>query len=201
MGRSSEDRLTNAGRSKNGGRELRQSYGAGELARLAGVSTDTLRYYERQRLLAAPPRGANGYRLYPPETLRRVHVIRAALAVGFRVDELSRILRARDRGLAPCREVRRLAASKLQTLEARIRELQQLRQALSTTLAEWDEQLAKTPRGSQAGLLETLANTQTGITPGLSPLLAPALRRKLNRCGKQRNRKGPNGSKSSRAEG
>jgi MerR family copper efflux transcriptional regulator len=163
----------------------RRFYRAGELAGLAGVSTDTLRYYERQRLLAAPPRAANGYRHYPLEALSRVRVIRSALAVGFSVNELAKILGARDRELAPCQQVRQLAAKKLKALEGRIRELQHLRRTLSTTLASWDRQLARTPRGEKAGLLYSLANAQRNAETQLSPLLAPALRRKFSRGGKE----------------
>jgi MerR family copper efflux transcriptional regulator len=165
---------------------MRRFYRAGELARVAGVSTDALRYYERQRLLAAPPRAANGYRHYPLVALSRVRVIRSALAVGFSVDELTKILGARDRGLAPCQQVRQLAANKLKALQERIQELQHLRRALSTTLAGWDRQLAKTPSGGKAGLLYSLANEHPSAARQLSPLLAPALRRKLSRRGEER---------------
>ena len=157
-----------------------RSYSAGECARLAGVSTDTLRYYERQRLLAKPPRAANGYRCYPAQALARIRVIRSALAVGFSVNELVQILGARDRGLAPCRHVRQLAASKLEALASRIRELQHLRTALRKTIDEWDQRLAKTPSGKRAALLESLAEARPSASQQLSPLLAPALRRKFN---------------------
>jgi MerR family regulatory protein len=52
-----------------------------ELARLTGVSTDTLRYYERNKLLAPAQRSSSGYRLFPPEALVRVQMIRGALSV------------------------------------------------------------------------------------------------------------------------
>lgn len=154
-------------------------YRASECARLAGVSTDTLRYYERQHLLPAPPRAANGYRRYPCEALSRVRVIRSALAVGFSVEELGQLLRARDRGLAPCEKVRQLAANKVEALDVRIRELQQLDRALSETIINWDKKLAKAPAGTKAGLLDSLATADPRATQ-LSPLLAPALRRKLS---------------------
>ena len=68
---------------------------AGELARASGVSTDTLRHYERKGVLPAPRRSPNGYREYPAEALARVLLVRRALAVGFTLDELAQILRAR----------------------------------------------------------------------------------------------------------
>jgi DNA-binding transcriptional MerR regulator len=132
---------------------------SGELARLAGVSRDTLRYYERRCLLPAAPRSASGYRLFPPEALARVQLIRSALSIGFSVSDLAGIFLERERGGAPCRRVRELAAEKLVALESRLRDLQSWRRALHKILAEWDSLLAKTPRGKQARLLEALATT------------------------------------------
>lgn len=126
----------------------------GELARLAGVSADTLRYYERLGVLPSAPRSASGYRLFPPETIVRVQLIRGALSVGFSIRELSDILRERDSGGAPCRRVRKLVGEKLTGLEARLRDLTLLRRELRSTLAEWDRLLSKSPRNKQVRLLE-----------------------------------------------
>jgi DNA-binding transcriptional MerR regulator len=127
------------------------------MARSAGVSADTLRHYERKGLLAAPRRSANGYREYPEETLDRVRLIRGALSVGFTLDELAEVLAVRDRGGAPCRRVRALAAEKLEELERRMRELAALGDELRTALGAWDRRLAETPRGEPARLLDALA--------------------------------------------
>ncbi|HVN81416.1 MAG TPA: hypothetical protein VMW38_20675, partial [Terriglobia bacterium] len=81
--------------------------------------------------------------------------------------------------LAPCRQVRQLAANKLEALDARIRELQHLQRVLSHTITGWDQQLARTPSGTRAGLLEMLAASDARAATELSPLLAPALRRTL----------------------
>jgi DNA-binding transcriptional MerR regulator len=72
--------------------EKKASMRAGELARTAGVSTDTLRHYERKGVLQRPRRAANGYRQYPPEALDRVLLVRRALGVGFTRAELARVL-------------------------------------------------------------------------------------------------------------
>lgn len=129
---------------------------AGELAKAAGVSTDTLRHYERKGVLPRPRRAANGYRQYPPEALDRVRLVRRALAVGFTLDELARVLSVRDRGAAPCRQVRELAAAKLADIEERLARMIELRDELRSTLKEWDGRLAETPDGRRAGLLEAL---------------------------------------------
>jgi DNA-binding transcriptional MerR regulator len=134
---------------------------AGELARRAGVSADTLRHYERKGVIAPPPRGTNGYRLYPQESLARVQLIRRALGVGLTLDDLAGVLRSRDRGGIPCRQVRQMAAIKLEEVEGRLRDLVSLRDELRATLAAWDTRLAKTPAGQRAGLLESLEPSGT----------------------------------------
>jgi DNA-binding transcriptional MerR regulator len=142
---------------------------SGRFAALAGVSSDTLRHYERNGLLPKPVRSSNGYRLYALETLERVRMIRAALAVGFTIDELSRILRARDRGEAPCRTVRELAGNKLVLLEQRRRELDALCRQLRSVLKEWDMRLASAKPGQRAGLLTALATRKLPKQSPFSP--------------------------------
>src|SRR5436305_9854589 len=129
---------------------------SGELARLTGVSTDTLRFYERNRLLPFTPRAANGYRCYPPESLERVLLIRRALSLGFSVAELARILKARDSGSAPCKTVRALAAEKLRQIEAQLKQLKRFRKELTVTLQDWDRRLARTAPSQPAHLLEAV---------------------------------------------
>lgn len=139
---------------------------SGELARLAGVSTDTLRHYERKGVLPTARRLSNGYRKYSPDSIDRVRLIRRALAVGFTLDELARFMKARDQGQAPCREVRSLAQEKLAEVESRLEELLALRDELCATLVDWDQRLAGKKAGQRAGLLEALAKQETG---GLTP--------------------------------
>lgn len=129
---------------------------SGELAKLAGISSDSLRHYERMKVLALPRRSSGNYRLYPPEAVDRVRLIRRALAVGFSLPELARILRVRDEGGAPCRQVRRMLEQKLQALEQRLADLSAMRDHLRVVLADWDERLSRTPDGKPARLLETL---------------------------------------------
>jgi DNA-binding transcriptional MerR regulator len=134
------------------------SLSAGELAERAGVSTDTLRHYERRGVLDLPARTRAGYRRYPPEALRRVLLIRRALRVGFSLRELERVLRERARGESPCRRVRARVAERLASVDREIRELQALRREIRTLLRDWDERLARTRGGAQARLLETLVD-------------------------------------------
>jgi MerR family transcriptional regulator, copper efflux regulator len=142
----------------------------GELARRSGVSADTVRFYERRGLLPAAARTASGYRVFPPDSVARMRMIRAGLSVGFSVAELADILRERNAGGAPCQRVSKLAARKLSLLEARLRDLQRWRRELRSILNAWDRLLARTPRGKQARLLETLRHPKShreGLTRGM----------------------------------
>jgi DNA-binding transcriptional MerR regulator len=132
--------------------------GPREVARAAGVSTDTLRHYERQGLLPAAARTAAGYRRYPASTVDRVLLIQRALVVGFSLSDLKRVLSTRDHGGAPCRGVRELVGRRLEELTCRIDELSSLRDELRQLLEEWDDRLAATPSGERAHLLETLGS-------------------------------------------
>jgi DNA-binding transcriptional MerR regulator len=135
----------------------RSPLASGALARLAGVSTDTLRYYERRGLLPRPPRDASGYRRYPRAAVLRVRVIQQALDAGFTVGDLARVLKERDAGGAPCREVFQIARARLTELDERIAGLSALRDELGRVVVEWESRLAVTPDGRRAGLLDGLA--------------------------------------------
>ncbi|HYY59186.1 MAG TPA: heavy metal-responsive transcriptional regulator [Pyrinomonadaceae bacterium] len=156
---------------------LKISFRSGELARLAGISTDTLRHYERKGVLPRPRRSMNGYREYTNEALDRVRLVRRALSVGFTLDELAEILRERERGRPPCRRVREMAAAKLSDLETRLGEMMAARDELRATLKHWDGRLAKTAEGEPAALLDALA--ATGPTGEEKPKAsAPSWRRR-----------------------
>lgn len=126
------------------------------LARLTGVSPDTLRYYERKGVMPPPPRTANGYRRYPPSAVARVRLIQRALAVGFTLNELARVLSEREAGGAPCQRVRSLVAARLAALEQQLASLRTLRSQLRDLLADWDRRLQQTNPGQQARLLDGL---------------------------------------------
>ena len=133
---------------------------SGQLARMTGVSTDLLRHYERIGVLPAAVRASNGYRLYPPQSAKRVCAVRSSLALGFSLAELSRIFALRDRGGIPCHKVRALAEEKLHHVEQSLTELRALRRQIRETLRLWDQRLAETGKGRRAELLESLGEIQ-----------------------------------------
>jgi len=143
---------------------------SGELAKLAGVSTDTLRFYERNRLLPLAPRAANGYRCYPRESLQRVLLIRRALSLGFSVNELARVLKSRDSGRAPCKTVRALAADKLEQTESQMKELTRFRKELTAVISDWDRRLAVAVPGKPVHLLESIpSSSRSQSKPSFRP--------------------------------
>jgi DNA-binding transcriptional MerR regulator len=153
------------------------SWSVGELAKATGVSTDTLRHYERKGVLHSH-RAGNGYREYPENALERVRMVRQGLAIGFTLDELSAIFKVFDGGGAPCQQVRSLAADKLAQIETHLQEVIALRDDLKNALQDWDKRLAKTASGQRAGLLKILA-TRNGARSSSGLLLRrPSIKKK-----------------------
>ena len=133
-----------------------------ELAASAGISTDTLRYYERSGVLAKPARTRAGYRRYPAAAAARVALIRRALAIGFSIKELARVFREKEQGGAPCRKVRAIVAERLSRIDAELASLETLKLDLTDLLRDWDAKLAQTPDRQQAKLLESMPLSRSG---------------------------------------
>jgi MerR family copper efflux transcriptional regulator len=99
----------------------------GELADQAGISTKAIRYYEQIGILPRPARNPSGYRSFDQTALGRLEFVRAAQAMGLTLGEIRQIIAFRDDGQAPCAHVTELLLRHAADLDARIRELQQLR--------------------------------------------------------------------------
>ena len=99
----------------------------GELAERAGISAKAIRYYEQIGIMTPPERSASGYRAFDEAALGRLGFVRAAQALGLTLGEIRQIIAFRDNGQAPCAHVTDLVQRHAADLEARIRELQQLR--------------------------------------------------------------------------
>ncbi|WP_323844328.1 heavy metal-responsive transcriptional regulator [Microbulbifer magnicolonia] len=102
----------------------------GEVAAALGVGVDTLRYYEKIRLLPAVARDGAGLRLYSEKDLSRLRFIRRAQKMGFSLEEISRLLEFRENPQGAKPQVRRLAQAKLEQLEASLADLAHLRDEL-----------------------------------------------------------------------
>jgi DNA-binding transcriptional MerR regulator len=108
----------------------------GKLAALADVRTGTLRYYEREHLLAPASKSDSGYRLYDSDSVRRVRFIKRAQHCGFTLAEIAQLLALRLQASACCGDVRKLAAEKKLQLERRIRTMKTMSRALDQLTAD-----------------------------------------------------------------
>lgn len=107
----------------------------GEVARAARVNIQTLRYYERRRLLRAPEREPNGYRRYDGEAVRIVCFVKHAQALGFSLKEIKELLALRVDPRRSCGDVRMRAEAKLADIDQKIGSLRAMRKTLMRFIA------------------------------------------------------------------
>jgi len=122
----------------------------GRLAKAAGVNVETIRYYQREGLLAEPEKPLQGYRVYPPETVARLHFIKRAKELGFTLREVRELLALGD---GHCREVQQLAREKAGEIETRIHDLESMLSALRILLLRCG---TEGQEAAQCGLLDAL---------------------------------------------
>ena len=104
---------------------------AGQVADAAGIGRETLRYYERRGLLTEPERSLGGHRIYPPETVTVLRVIKAAQRLGFTLDEVTDLLEAGAHRHGPSRPgLQQRAREKLAEVDAKIADLTLIRRSL-----------------------------------------------------------------------
>lgn len=134
----------------------------GQVAKLAGVRSDTVRFYERTGLLPRPTRTASGYRVYDSAAARQLQFVKKAQALGFSLDEIRCILSLRGGGKKTCERVLAIAEATLGETERRLAELQSFRDDLKRTVTAW-----RKPR-KQACISEFCALIESA-SPGPQP--------------------------------
>jgi MerR family mercuric resistance operon transcriptional regulator len=107
----------------------------GKLSRLSGVNIETIRYYERVKMLAPPPRTRSGHRVYGSTDLRTLTFVRRARELGFSLEEIRALLRIGGPEKASCREVREIATHHLEDIRAKLSDLKKLERLLAKTVA------------------------------------------------------------------
>ncbi len=108
----------------------------GKAARKAGVGIETIRFYERRGLIAQPPKPRDaGFRVYPEETMQRIRFIRQAQELGFSLREIDELLSLRADPLTDARDVRQRATAKLEEVNRKLGQLEQIRTALEALIA------------------------------------------------------------------
>jgi MerR family mercuric resistance operon transcriptional regulator len=108
----------------------------GELSRLTGVHIETIRYYERIKMLPSPPRTVGGRRTYDQSHRRTLGFIRRGRDLGFNLDEIRALLDLDGSGQASCADVREIASLHLANVRAKLADLARLEALLSETVAK-----------------------------------------------------------------
>lgn len=126
----------------------------GQLARASGIGVETIRFYEREGLIAVPARTASGYRQYNPDAVDRLGFIRRAKQLGFSLGEIRELL-GLAQGDGERARVKALAEHKLAGIERRIEELRRMRAAL----AELTQQCSGHGPVEGCPIIEALADT------------------------------------------
>jgi len=112
----------------------------GQLATRSGLTARNLRFYADAGVFGELPRSMKGYRLFPPEAVHWVQILRAAQAAGFRLEEVRELIRALRQDSVPCGHVREALGGKLSELETRLAEIKVLVDILRMTLGTPDGQ-------------------------------------------------------------
>ncbi|MGH9644619.1 MAG: MerR family DNA-binding transcriptional regulator [Terriglobales bacterium] len=135
------------------------TYSPSQLGRLAGLSPDTIRHYERLGILPAAVRTAAGYRRYEATAIDRIKLVQSALMLGFTLRELAEAFLVHHSGGAPCQRVFKMAEQKLLKTVAEISELRRTERSLRQVLKTWQKLMARATPGERAYLLHSLTPT------------------------------------------
>jgi MerR family mercuric resistance operon transcriptional regulator len=103
----------------------------GQVAKLAGVGVETIRFYEREGLLNKPKRRESGYRMFGPEVVIRIRFIKNVKELGFSLKEIRELLFLRVDSRGTAAEVKKRVDSKIDQIDRRIGDLKKVRNALA----------------------------------------------------------------------
>lgn len=113
----------------------------GEVAARTSVSIDTVRYYERLKLLPRARRTSGNFRIFGPDAVERVQFIKQAQELGFSLDEIKGLLSTG--GVEECQRVHDLLSEKLDELDRRLSSMKKFRRVLMRHLAECERELSE----------------------------------------------------------
>ncbi len=102
----------------------------GTFSERTGCHIETIRYYERIKLLPKPPRTEGGHRLYDREQVKRLVFIRRSRELGFSLEEIHTLLRLVDGKRYTCQEVKSIAENHLQDIKKKVSDLRRLQKTL-----------------------------------------------------------------------
>lgn len=102
----------------------------GQLANEAGINIETVRYYEKLKLLPKPKRKESRYRIYDETDLKRLLFIKRAKELGFTLKEIKELMELKIDSESKCGDVKHLTEHKLKDVENRIRDLKRIENVL-----------------------------------------------------------------------
>lgn len=108
----------------------------GQVAKRSGLGIETVRFYEREGLLAKPARTESGYRQFDEEVIARLRFIQRAKELGFTLNEIKELLSLRVDPDTSCDDVRTRAEAKIANIEDKIRTLERMKKALARLTAD-----------------------------------------------------------------
>jgi len=153
----------------------------GQLAEQAGVSADTLRYYEREGLIEPPVRAANGYRSYREVDAQRVRFVRSAQALGFTLAEIRGILPRLNAGRMDRRAIEAHLQSKIAEIDGHIRQMQAKKRELIATFNALScpvDQPLTVPQATRRGATSATSATTRITTRATTRATPPAATRR-----------------------
>jgi MerR family mercuric resistance operon transcriptional regulator len=113
----------------------------GKVSQRTGLSVDTIRYYEKERLLREPPRSEGGYRLYSERDVEHLLFVRKAQELGFTLAEIRELLVVQDERTEACTHVRELIQNRLGSVRQKIEDLKKLESHLQEAQIKCEEAL------------------------------------------------------------
>ncbi len=130
---------------------------AGQVARLAGVGVETVRFYEKNGLLEKPARRVSGYREYDEQTVNRLRFIQRAKDIGFTLTEIKDLLSLRSCSDQPCDDMRERAEAKITEIEEKVALLLRMKQVIGRLVSSCGKQ----EDSSRCPILEALDGITT----------------------------------------
>lgn len=110
-----------------------------QVGKEAGVNIETVRYYERLKLISEPERTKSGYRVFLPEVVQRIRFIKRSQDLGFTLAEIQELLALTESEDRTCEQVREFATQKQKEIELKIQELENIKGVLHDLLSKCAE--------------------------------------------------------------
>jgi len=102
----------------------------GDVAKLAKVGTETIRFYERKGIIEEPPRSQSGYRQYTTTTVQKIQFIKLAQDLGFTLKDIGELLALKVDNFASCSRVKLKTEAKLLEITSKIKDLKRIQRSL-----------------------------------------------------------------------